>query len=219
MKSMIITLAIILLSTVSYAQEIVVRDVTSIMSLGERPGFKIEIKDLSQKNAERMWKDYLRDYKAKSSKSEKNEFYSDDAKISSISKDPIDVYAVFDEKKDITTITVFFDLGNSFIDREHSEYRSASEFVRQFGVQQVKAVAEEKLKDEEKALKELEKDLGNLEKENEKLNKKIKDCQETIKEAEKDLKNNAKDQDKKKSDISNQKKNVETAKKKVGDIK
>ena len=203
------------------AQEIEVKEVQSKMSKGVQTGYYVVVPKTNEKNVNRDWKNVMRDHKAKTSNSGKNEQYSAQAKILSLSADPVDVYMVAQESKDGVGVTIFFHTIDGFIGRDNpgTNAREAEIFVRNFAVERLKSSVSDEVKDEEKELKDLEGDLKDLERDKEKLEKKIADAKETIKESEKDIIDNLKDQEKKREEIKKQRERVENKKKNLKEIK
>ena len=107
--------------------------------------------------AEKEWKKMMKSAKAKVSG--RKEIFADDANLPYISDNTIDVYAVFDQKKDDVYMVVAFDLGGSFLNSsDHkTQYKAAEKMIYDFAVDIAKQCIENNLKDEEKNLKLMEK--------------------------------------------------------------
>jgi len=200
------------------ASEAKVMEGSKIMSQGANNALTIELLDTDEKTAEKVWKNFMKDYKAKPKRDRKtNEYLSDDAEIDNISSNTVDVYATFDETGSTTTATVWFDLGGAYLDSDtHAESFSAAEQLLREFVQEVNLVhAEDALKDQEKALKDLEKEMEKLEKEKDDYQKEIEEAKKLIAEMEKNIELNLEEQAKKQKEIETQENIVNSAKKNV----
>jgi HD superfamily phosphohydrolase len=165
--------------------------------------------------AEKEWKKMMKSAKAKVSG--RKEIFADDANLPYISDNTIDVYAVFDQKKDDVYMVVAFDLGGSFLNSsEHKiQYKAAEKMIYDFAVDIAKQCIENNLKDEEKNLKSMEKDLSRLQSDNESLHKDIQRYEEQIEKAKKEIEENVKEQEKKVTDIETQQKLVKAIEEKL----
>lgn len=227
MKKIIFLTSFLLVATISFAQ-MQTKGVTELpsieegektMSKGANTAFLIMIDGLSKGDLEKEWKDFTKDFKAKAKQDRKSkEWLSDDAKITTISDNTIDIYAdIRYESKENSAIYVWFDLGGAFVNSEtHNEKAiEAKKVLQKFVVQVYKHQAEDALKGEEKTLSGLEKDFKKLEKDKNDYLKKIEEAKETIAKMEKNIEVNEADQQKKLEEISGQKQNVSTAVDKV----
>lgn len=199
-----------------------IEETEKTMSKGTNAAFFIMIDGTSKGDLEKEWKDFTKDFKAKAKQDRKSkEWLADDAKISSLSDNAVDVYAdIRYESKDVSSIYVWFDLGGAFVNSEtHAEAATEAEKILQkFVVQVYKHQAEDVLKSEEKALSSLEKDLKKLEKDNQDYHKKIEEAKELIAKMEKNIETNVEDQKKKGVEIDTQKEVVKTAGEHVKDF-
>ena len=175
-----------------------IKEEEKLMSQGERNALVMEIA-AKDGLVEDQWKDFLNSFKAKPKwmKKEK-EWFSDNAIIEEIGgNNPIDIYATIEGSKgDITTISVWFDLGGAFLSSyQHAEkYKQAQKFMSKFNNEVQIALVKKEIEKEEKKLKKEESNLKDLIKDNENLHKDIENYKEKIKKAEADIIKNDKDQ-------------------------
>lgn len=179
------------------------------MSKGLNPAFVFTLDGVSKSEAEKEWKDFTKDLKAKAKKDRKSkEWLSDDAKISNISTNTVDVYAdIRYESKEVSTLYVWFDLGGAYVNSEtHADAsEEANRLLQNFIITVYKHKAEDAQKAEEKVLASFEKDLKKLEKDNKDYHKKIEEAKELIAKMEKNIEVNIEDQAKKQVEIETQK--------------
>lgn len=168
------------------------------MSIGANNSLTLDLPMYDDKFVEKHWKDYLRDFKGKAKKVKRSsELFSDDAEISYMSNNSIDIYSQIKKAGDGSELIVWFDLGGAFLNSDdHPEaYQGALTFFdglqNLFKVENIKL----ELKDEEKNLKDLERELTKLEKLNEKYHKQIEDWKSKIAENEQLIDQNLLDQE------------------------
>ncbi|MBC8047566.1 MAG: hypothetical protein H7Y00_12275 [Fimbriimonadaceae bacterium] len=137
-----------------------------------------------------------------------------DVVVDKISDQPIDIYLLFEEDKQGTVVTGFFDTGDQFISSTTptAKYEEAENFMRRFAWRIEKIKIEDKLSDAEKQLNKKQDEQKDLERKNQSLNDDIKDCDAAIEKAKTALDQNAKEQETKKKEIEEQNKSV-------GDVK
>lgn len=230
MKKSIILFGLLLVVTISFAQmqakgvtELpTIEETEKTMSKGNNSAFFIQVNGTSKGDLEKEWKNFTKGYKAKAKQDRKSkEWLADDAKITALSDNSIDMYAdIRYESKDNSSIYVWFDLGGAFVNSEtHQEAaKEAEKVLQKFVVQIYKHQAEGVLKGEEKTLSGLEKGLKKLEKDNRDYYKKIEEAKELIAKMEKNIEQNEIDQKKKGEEIDAQKQVVKSADEHVKDF-
>ena len=167
----------------------------------------------------------MKSYKGKVGSS-KGEIFCDNAVMTQISDNTIDVYAKIKKVNEGTLLTVFFDLGGAYLNAGDNGYKSAEKIVYEFAVSAAKDAVDKEIKVEQKALVKLENAQEKLEREKETLEKNIKRWNDEIEKAKKDIENakadieqNIKDQEKGKADIAEQMATIDAITKKRDDIK
>lgn len=163
------------------------------LSLGMQPCLSANIKDMKQKEVEKLWKEFFEKYGKIKYNSKAKEHFSAGVRINRIkSGDPVDVYAKFDEFADGTRFDISFDLGTGFLSKKDypAEYQGGVEFVKDFVIFIEKYKVEQKMKAEEKALEKLNDQLKDAVKENKNLKEKIVSYEEKIVKAEQEIKEN-----------------------------
>ncbi len=213
----IITTAMITINVIA-GDKIKVQSMSKSMSQGSNSGLSAFIPEADEKDVEKLWKKYIKDYGGKTG-SQKGEIFTDDANISQISANSVDVYAKAEKSSGGAVIDVFFDLGGAYLSSSDNGYGYAEKMVYKFAVDAAKDAVNQQLAMEQKTLKKLESDQKKLEKEKELLEKNIVKWQDSIKKAENDIKTNEKDQGENKNKIAEQQKVVETVETKLKDIK
>jgi len=153
------------------------------MSQGNNNAMTVTLPDTDVKVVEKEWEDFIKDYKAKLRKIKKSsEIFGDDARIESISKNTVDVYALVSERGDDTELTVWYDLGGAYLNsKDHpTQYGNAQKMLNDFSGIVSKTYIANILNEEEKKLKDLEKTLEDIEKSQEDSLKDIEKYEEKI---------------------------------------
>ena len=182
------------------------------MSLGVQNSYFVEIENADRKLAEKMWKEYIKDYgKTKNNKKAK-EWNTLETRVPAIStSEDMDIYTKFEEMGSMTRVYFWFDIGGAFVDTDDygSEAKGAEMFIKEYAITVKKEVIAKELKDQEKVLKNLRKDFSKLEKNNEKYHKEIEEARKKIAEREQDIEKNLQDQESKQHEIQKQQEVVE----------
>ncbi len=223
MKKLLILLFTVFSTCYLSAQEtmqVQVREAPKTMSEGVNNSLVIELWNVNEKTAVKEWKKFIRQYKGKTKRERKmRHWFTDNAKIRTISSNTVDIYAWFDENKktDVTTATFWFNLGGAYVSSQlnPAQYGAAVKVLLDYKASLDLVEAEDDLGAQEKALKDLESDLKKLKKDNEDYHQKIKDAKKLISELEQKIQQNLKEQETKMQEIDTQKKVVENAKKTV----
>jgi len=97
MKKVIFTLGTLAISVGLFAQIAPISDVKKTMSKGENTGLEVLINKATSSDIAKVFEAKTKDFKGKFIKPEKGnvEYFIDDAKIASISDQPVDIYAYF----------------------------------------------------------------------------------------------------------------------------
>ncbi|MFH0864630.1 MAG: hypothetical protein V1904_00440 [Bacteroidota bacterium] len=201
------------------AQEIKVKEDKENIADAKNSVLTVIIYEADDSYVEKAWKNLMKEYNAKVSG--KSEIFADDATITEMSTNTIDVYAYTKKDDEGVKLVVGFDLGGAFVSSStHSyEFKAAEKIVKQFAVDASRKAVEEKLEDAMEKQKELEDELSGLKKKNDKSHKDIEEYKQKITDAEEDIIINEKDQETKTKEIEEQTKAVEKVQKKLDDIK
>ncbi|MCH8331601.1 MAG: hypothetical protein IH946_09535 [Bacteroidetes bacterium] len=219
MKVTAIVILITFLAADIFAQSnINVESSTKNMSQGTNPGFSVFIPEADNKDVEKLWKKTAKKYGGKTSSS-KGEIFCDNASISSISSNTIDIYAMVEKGTNGCIFTCFFDLGGAYISKSHDGYGTAEKMVHDFAIEAAKEAVQGQVDDLEKQLKVLENDLKHLVKDKENLAKNIEKWKEDIAKAEEETTQNDADQLSKQGDIKAQTETIDQTKEKLKKIK
>lgn len=203
------------------SMQVVISENMQLMSLGSNNALTMAIPGADQKKVEMVWKEFAKDFKAKTRKDRKSGLYfTDNATMRGISDNDVDVYAKFERGGTGTVATMWFDLGGAYLASETHDaaYEEAEELLRDFANAVGRSMAEDNVEEQEKILKGLEKDLNRLEKDKENYLKKIEDAKNLILEMEANIEQNKKDQENKVGEIGAQEKVIDRAKAKVRDF-
>lgn len=192
-----------------FSQEIVERETT--MSKGLHNGFYMEIPGANKKQAQNIWKDYLKQY-AKKVKDKKGEYYTEEANVPLINgSGELTLYAEVREGIELATIYTWIDLGGVFLNSEDhpTQFEGVVQFMEDYYVLVRRDVVKEELKEAEDKLKDINKELEKLQNKNKDYHKEIEEAQEKIRMAEDNITKNLKEQDDVRIMIEKQKRIVE----------
>lgn len=221
MKKLLFCLFLLLgMSELATAQApIQIREESKAFSLGTFNALVMPLKGTKKKEVEKAWKDHMKQFKGKTKSNHKTgEIFTDDATIKNISPNTIDVYAKVIETTEGTEISVWFNVGLTYLSSKDfaAQYPAADAVLKEFAGTVSNSMLEDEIKAQEKILKELEKDQKKLEKDKTGLDKDTSKAQETIKKqednirkAEDKIKTNLKGQEDKNKQINDQKKIIE----------
>lgn len=221
MKNLIFLFLLFLLPNAMQAQ--ITEEMRSMVK-GMNNALVLELPETESRAVKKWWNSYMKDYGARTKKVKGgNEYLSAAAEISSISSSSdINVYSLLSEIGDMTTNTVWFELGDEkgFVssDLDNSQYIEAEKFLMRFALYVTKEKIKIELNEEEKEMKQLTNELGKLERDNQNYHREIEQAKERIKRAEANIVTNLENQEKAKADIENQQEVLEEVKKRLGEM-
>lgn len=207
-----ILIFIMFIGTFTFTSAQTINEETKSMSLGKQVGFQIDIDGADEDMTEDVWKDFMKDYGKTKRNKKAREYYSVGTKVPIIAGgNEIDLYIRFDERVKMTSVMLWVDLGEGFVNSNDypKEAQGTEEFLTNFYLAVKKKAIEEEMKDQEKILNKMEKSLRKLEKKNTGYHKDIEKAKEKIEKAEKNIEQNLKDQEDQKITIAQQKKVIE----------
>ncbi len=179
-----------LVQTTSAQDSLQISESVETMSQGKQNGFQIIIPRNTAKDAEKLWKKFLKDETKSSVKKEYNEMTVHNALLKSFGSETVSIYAAFKEADGRAMLSAFFAGSDSvFFSSAKNEAQSISAklLVRNFAVYAYKDGVSNFLKTESKKLDELEDELKDLEK--------------NISSSENTIKKNNREVDRQKDDI------------------
>ena len=182
------------------------------MSLGVNNGYAIEFPDYDYKFTNATWRDYLKGFKGKTKKVKRSsELFTDDATISYLSSNTIDLYSKVDKAGGGSALQIWFDLGGAFLSTaDHAEAEDGVKlflegFQKQLNVETIKL----ELASEQKELKNLESKMKKLQSLNERYHREIENWKKKIGENEEKISTNVQDQADVEGAIENQRGKVQ----------
>jgi len=231
MKKIIFAVALLMVFTQIAVAQMTAKGITKVnvmesqenMSLGKNNAMVVTLEGVDDKTAGDVWEDFLKDYYGVKTDWERKqkEWFSDDANIPAIGgATPLDIHAAANERGDKVEFTVWFNLGNDFLNSTDyaEQYAEAEKLMEGFTLEVRKVMVREELDEQEKELKNLEKDLERLESKNDRYHKDIEKAEEAIEEAKRNIAENEAEQENMRQRIEMQKevvKNVEEKLKKI----
>lgn len=201
------------------AQEIVVTEGKEDLGGAKNPVLQVTIYESTENDVEKAWKSLMKGYNAKVTS--KEVIFSDNAKITELSTNTVDTYAMMSSTDEGVKFSVAIDLGGAFVNSTtHATYYDIAEkIVKDFAVDVCKKAVKAKYEAELAKQKKLENELKDLAKKKEKLANDITEWQKSIANAEKEIEINIKDQESTTTLIQDQAKVVEAVLKKLEGIK
>lgn len=224
MKSILTLLIFMAYTMTSFAQHIDISEAARAKDNGTYNSFLFELPDVSIKETESDWKDFMRSFKAKTKYNRKAKIWTtENARIPRLSDVPVNIFAKVIEDSNPnkrTSVIVWFDLGDNYLNTETDSLKGAYayEILTEYALTTSKHHAQEIVKEQEKMLKNLEGDLNKLEKDNKNYHKDIDKAKESISKNEKNIEINELDQKNKAKEIEAQKVAVASAKNKVSEF-
>lgn len=225
----LLTFALVLASSFTFAQKIKVTESEERIAGGKNPALVVTVYEANVEKVRSEWKDLMKSKKAKKIDMG-DEIKADNAVITAINdNNSIDISAKVEKVSDTETkLTVAFNLGGAFLSSTMSKdkFNEAKKIVDEFAKKTTHDAIVGLRKAEEKKLTAMQDEQKDLERKQEKLTsskeeyaQKIEEYKQKIKEAEENTVKNKADQEKKKQEISVQTKAVEaiTAKEKAVD--
>jgi hypothetical protein len=193
------------------------------MSQGSKNGLTIELTKTTAKFAEKLWKDYVKQFKGDTKKDKKSdEWFTDNAMIAAIGgANTVDMYAKFSENGENTTLGLWVDMGGAYVGSKDfkDKYAETEKILTGFNALVQREQTKIQLDDQTDGLKKLEKQQKGLEKDNTGLHSDIENWKKKIAKAEDDIKLNLKTQEDTKVKIENQRKLVDEIQKKFSSMK
>ncbi|MFN8283065.1 MAG: hypothetical protein U0U67_07600 [Chitinophagales bacterium] len=202
-------------STAKAQTTFVVNEVRQFMSKGEQNGFEVILNGTSADDAKDALEKWAKKFKAKVESSKKNpEIFIDNATISTVSANTVDMYAMVVPIDKGSKVTIFVDLGGAFISSAAygSQYSAMEAVLKKFAKDRAIDAVEDQIKAEEKVLKTLNGDLKDLVKDKADAVKDIEKAKKLIQEKEAAIQKNDADQAAKQQQISIQQQIIETVK-------
>jgi len=201
------------------AQEIVVTEGKEDLGGAKNPVLQVTIYESTENDVEKAWKSLMKGYNAKVTS--KEVIFSDNAKITELSTNTVDTYAMMSSTDEGVKFSVAIDLGGAFVNSTtHATYYDIAEkIVKDFAIDVCKKAVKAKYEAELAKQKKLENELKDLAKKKEKLANDITEWQKSIANAEKEIEINIKDQESTTTLIQDQAKVVEAVLKKLEGIK
>lgn len=229
LKNLLIAAAVVVFSTpsVSNAQMTAkggavlatVREGERVMTQGSKNSLTVDLPKTSLKDAEKLWKDYAKQFKGDTKKDKKtDEWLTDNAMIAAIGgANTIDMYVKFTESGDMTTLGLWIDLGGAYVDSKGfaDKYAEAEKILQNFVLSVQREQTKKQLEDQQDDLKKMEKAERKLVDKNADLVKDIENWKKKITQAEADIQTNLKQQEEQKVRIEAQKKLVDEINKKL----
>lgn len=199
-----------------------ISETEKVMSQGSKNSLSVNLSKTNAKFAEKIWKDFIKQYKGDYKRDKKNdEYFLDNAMIAGIGGgNTVDMYMKFNETNDNTTATLWIDLGGAYVNSKDfkDKYSEAEKMMFNYAITVSKEQTKLQLEEQQKALKKLESDQKSLEKKNASLLADIEDYKKKIAKAEEDIKTNLKQQEETKVKIETQKKVVDEVQTKLNNL-
>lgn len=196
----------------------IVAQLDSGIKKGLSNSLSADIENVSRKDAERVWKNIVKQYDGKTKKGKNDEWYTEKVKVPQIGEEgTVKMYMSIKEKDRLARTTFLVSKNGDFINfgDNPSEAEEVELIFQSFIYELKKKSFENETKDEEKNLKSLNKDLEKLEKDNKKYHEEIEKCKKKIAEMESKIAKNEDDQMTKKEEVTMQKEVVEEVIKKA----
>lgn len=219
-NSFFLILLFLLPAAFSSAQAVVETD--RMMSLGSRPGFRLEFVNADAAMVEDMWTDFVRkNFNGRLKKDRRTkELTAINLKSPMLGIDPFTLYTTLEKNGGNVVLTAFFDKGSSFLNRR-DDPRGAQEVnnaLHQFYFDVRRAVIGREIKAQEEKVRDMETRLKKLQRDNDNLHRDIDNYRARIKKAEEDIVQNQKEQEAAAVDIENMRQQVEQSRQRLNNV-
>lgn len=196
MKKSIQLTILFLIATISitFAQ---VSEEEKAMSQGIYNAIVVNIPNTTTKIAEKVWKDYAKQFKGKTKKNRKaEEWKTEGGRIAGIGESDLTIYTQIQSESEDVELAMWIPMSDGYLSSaDYGEaYKEAEKLLNDYALEVRIETVKQELNGEEKTLSKLEKDLKKLKKDNEGYHKDIKNAEREIENSEKDLITNADDQ-------------------------
>ncbi len=187
----LVQLGIAICCSLTFAQNVAVKDIKTEMSKGMQPGVEVFISGANEDQVKDAIKDATRKFKGDDEKIKKtDERFIDDARIEEISDNDIDIHYLIKEEEKGSTLQLHFNMGGVFLSNELDarKYKYMKNLAQKIAVEATQLNYEELIKEEEKVLSGFVRDQKNAQKDIEKARKDIEKAKKEIAEKEQEIK-------------------------------
>lgn len=208
------TLIALMLSVSALCLHAQVTEVTKEMSYGNRPGYRILVKNADEKEVAKLWEEYVRKtFGAKTKKGKGGELVSAEATGGPLGSSKGTIYSTIEKQGTDVVVHAWFDDGSTFVTSKNSAAAgtAAATTLGAFQVDARRKTVANEVAAEEKTLKKQTENMDKLKKENEALLKNIESYKQKIADAEKAITENQRAQETLLTDMGNQQKKVDDA--------
>lgn len=194
-KFQLVCLLLISVLTLTFAQ---VSEEEKAMSQGIHNAVVVNIPTTTTKIAEKVWKNYAKQFKGKTKKNRKaEEWKTSGGQIAGIGgTESLTIYTQVQSNNEDVELSLWIPMPQGYLSStDHPDaYKEAEKILNEYALEVRIETVKQELNGEEKALSKLEKDLKKLKKDNEDYHKDIKNAEKAIDDSEKGLVQNAEDQ-------------------------
>lgn len=187
----LVQLGIAICCSLTFAQNIAVKDIKTEMSKGMQPGVEVFISGANEDQVRDAIKDATRKFKGDDERIKKSdERFIDDARIEEISDNDIDIHYLIKEQDQGSTLQMHFNMGGVFLSNELDarKYKYMRDLAQKIAVAATQLNYEELIKDEEKMLSDLMRDKKKSRSDIEKAQKDIEKAKKEIADKEQEIK-------------------------------
>ena len=188
------------------------------MEKGISNSLSLDVEHLSRKDAEKVWKNIIKQYDGKTKKGKNNEWYTEKVNVPQLgSEGSIKMFMTINEKDRVASTTFRVSKDGEFItySNDPEAAKQVEGIFQHFAYDLKKKSFENENKYEEGVLKDLNKDQEKLQKDNRKYHEEIEKAKKKIAEMEAKIAENEDAQIFKKEEIAAQKTTVEGVLKKI----
>ena len=194
-KFQLVCLLLVSMLTLTFAQ---VSEEEKAMSQGIHNAVVVNIPTTTTKIAEKVWKNYTKQFKGKTKKDRKTEEWkTNGGQIAGIGgTESLTIYTQVQSNNEDVELSLWIPMSESYLSSvDHPDaYKEAEKILNEYALEVRIETVKEELNGEEKTLAKAEKDLKKLKKDNEEYHKDIKNAEREIEDSEKGLVQNAEDQ-------------------------
>lgn len=195
-------------------------EINETMSQGQRAGLRVLITLSNAEQVEKSWKEYVKPFKGKTKNAFRDEVFTDNAMITKMSENPVDIYAKVEDSANGTLLFAFFDLGGIYVSSSTNadKFAVAKNIVREFAALQVTQKLESKLAKEEGKLLDIATQRQDMEIQIEQMKLDLESLKDAIYKTEQNIKTTQARKEQKDIETKKQIEVVEQLKKDIGSV-
>lgn len=195
----------------------------NVMSMGSQPSFSFTVDQTDERTVFQTYRSYIRsEYGTRPKRDRRNnEWVASEVSVIGIdARQPLNIYAKFQEAGSSVSVNLWFELGGDFISsaKYPTKKSGIEEFVEKLRLELISTSIENIISDQESELSALERQLNRLQRDKSGYENDIKDAEKKIKDSKANIENNIKEQKEMEEAILKQREKIQQTKRQLRDL-